>query len=120
MRTRKTVALAAAAAAVPILLAAFPVSAADAAKAQFGEPGLATSFDRTIAVSPGSRWVNVTDGETVRFVIRNAEGTEQSFSWHFSTYPSRGHIDLRALAPADINLDHPVEVYVAPNPEFAG
>jgi hypothetical protein len=66
------------------------------------------SAERTIVIDPGTRWVNVTQGEKVKFLANGREfvidfdGVDQS-------------VDLRKLAPAGM-LDHQVETYVRTSP----
>lgn len=67
---------------------------------------------RTVVLEDGTRYVNVNDGETVRFVHG-----DKSFSWTFDT-PERGAVvALDALAPRDVDV-HGVTVYVAPDPLY--
>lgn len=69
---------------------------------------------RKIEIKPDTRWVNVTNGETVTFV---ADG--QRFTFHFQTYPTTQVVDLATLAPSGVNIK-PVRVYVAESPENRG
>lgn len=69
---------------------------------------------RKIEIKADTRWVNVTNGETVTFV---ADG--QRFTFHFQTYPSTQVVDLSTLAPAGVSVK-PVRVYVAESPENRG
>jgi hypothetical protein len=67
----------------------------------------ASSVNRTIVVDSRTKWVNVTQGETVKFVIN---GREIVFA--FDGQP--GTFDLRQIVPAE-TLDHSVMVYVESN-----
>jgi plastocyanin len=78
----------------------------------YGEAVDAASTRKEIAVNPDTKWVNVTDGETVRFVAGG-----QSFTWHFATYPNTTNFDLAAIAPQDFP-GAGVRVYVASNPLY--
>lgn len=100
-----------------------PVSILFAHAAQAGEPGgtsadfgsaaLAAAPARVINLAASTKYVNVTDGDTVRFV----QG-DTSFTWHFEIFPSRDVFKLSNIAPATMHVDG-VEVYVAANPLYA-
>ena len=77
-----------------------------------GAPVTASPVQRVVAITPATRWVNVTSGETVRFVV----GT-RSFAWSFQSGPTVSKFDLNLIAPAGL-LDHPVSVYVAADPTY--
>ena len=82
--------------------------------ADFGSLVAASAATRVITLTPATRYVNVDDGETVRFV----SGT-QNFTWHFDTYPGVTSVNLSTLAPAAAAL-HGVRVYVGGNPLYQG
>lgn len=65
---------------------------------------------RTIVITPQTRWVNVEGGEVIRFVAGN-----QQFAWNFDG-PADA-VDLKRVAPPG-TLDHTVTAYVAPNPLY--
>lgn len=65
---------------------------------------------RTIAIKPGTSYVNVTGGEVIRF---DAGG--KSFVWNFNG--TRSSFDLGLIAPAGL-LGRKVTAYVAPNPMY--
>ena len=67
---------------------------------------------RTITITPDTRWVNVTGGDTVRFVAGG-----RSFAWNFQVGPTVAVFDLKQIAPPG-TLARPVLVYVAPNPVY--
>jgi plastocyanin len=99
-------------------IAIFIVSASVAASAQsavsteaakYGQIVPANSTRKEIVVKPDTKWVNVRDGDTVRFV---ADG--RNFTWHFATYPNTTHLDLATIAPQDFPSGK-VTVYVAQN-----
>lgn len=77
-------------------------------------PALLASTDslgeagRTVVIQPGTRYVNVTQDEVVKFVDNG-----QEFAVRFDGV--RSSFDLRAVAPAGA-LDHKVVAYVAPDP----
>jgi hypothetical protein len=74
----------------------------------------AQAAQRKIEIKADTRWVNVTNGETVTFV---SEG--QSFTFHFQTYPNTQVVDLATLAPSGVSVK-PVRVYVAESMENRG
>jgi hypothetical protein len=65
--------------------------------------------DRTIAIDDKTKWINVTEGETVRFLVGG-----KSFAWIFDSY-DQGK-DLKQIAPKGMLGDRPVKVYVAADP----
>ncbi|HKU06944.1 MAG TPA: CzcE family metal-binding protein [Bradyrhizobium sp.] len=66
---------------------------------------------RTIVITSDTKYVNVTGGETIRFVVG-----EKSFLWNFDGRMIDS-FDLNRTAPLGM-LDHRVTVYVAPNPMY--
>ena len=64
-------------------------------------------------ITPETKYVNVTGGETVQFVVG---GT--SFVWNFDS-SSIATFNLDRTAPPGV-LDHKVMVYVASNPLYSG
>lgn len=95
--------------------------AAGAATAAPADPGHAyggfasqATSKRTIAITPSTTRLNVTDGETVTFA---AEG--KSFTWHVAIAPNMTVFDLADIAPAGL-ATHAIKVYVAPNPAYFG
>lgn len=78
---------------------------------QIIDGGVATG--RLIRIGPGTRWVNVRNGETVRF-----ESNGRTFGYRFSGVFAEEH-DLRSIAPPGF-IDRPVRVYVAPDVERLG
>jgi hypothetical protein len=90
------------------------IAAAHAASSDYGMNAAAASPARQITLQANSRYVNVADGETVRFVMG-----EQSFVWHFSTLRGETSFDLAEIAPQGWQLPA-VRVYVATNPLYRG
>jgi hypothetical protein len=80
----------------------------------FGAPVASSAAERTITVKPTTKYIHVTDGETVKFAVDGKE-----FSWHFSSWPSASQIALEKLAPKDTVASN-VTVYVARNPTYFG
>jgi len=100
-----------------VLLALSAASASAGASWQLGEPVAVPSGEitvraavtnRTIAITEGTRWVNVTHYEVVRFT---SEGRE--FIWYFDGLAQPGPFDLAKIAPAGF-VDHRVTVYISP------
>jgi hypothetical protein len=79
-----------------------------------GDPAPPTAATRTIVIKPDTKWVNVTGGETIRFVADN-----KTFAWTFNVASSIWTSDLNRLAPPGV-LDHPVQVNIAPDPRYVG
>lgn len=63
-------------------------------------------YERTIDIAGGTKWVNVTHGEVVRFVANGRE-----FTWYFDGVSQPQPFDLSEIAPAGF-IDHGVKVYV--------
>ena len=80
----------------------------------FGAPAANTAAARTITIKPTTKYVNVTDGETVTFVVDGKQ-----FSWHFSSWPSAQQIALDKLAPKD-TVASGVTVYVERSAQYYG
>lgn len=81
-----------------------------------GTPAPVTAAERTVTIDPATRYVNVKNGEVVKFAVGN-----QAFAWHFDIGGSVNALssDLNTVAPAGM-LDHEVYVYVSPNPLYKG
>ena len=86
----------------------FGVSSALAQATDFhlGSAIAASQAERSIAIAADTRWANVRQNESIRFVAAQAE-----FGWRFDG--SRSAVDLAQIAPAGF-LAHPFIVYVAP------
>lgn len=78
-----------------------------------GDAASAAQASRTIVIGPDTRYVNVKQGEVVRFVA----GT-QEFAFNFDG-ANVSSFDLRRVAPDGV-LDHGVTAYVAPAPDGGG
>jgi hypothetical protein len=69
--------------------------------------------DQVIVVTDATRYVNVTGGSTVRFVVG-----DRSFTWCFQNGTANVNpFDLGLIAPKGL-LTHPVTTYVADNPLY--
>lgn len=85
-------------------VSAFALSDGD----RYGEPAAAGyAADRTIVVTPSTKYINVEHGDIVKLKVG-----DQEFTWNFDgvTRP----FDLSKIAPQG-SLDHKVEVYVETN-----
>jgi hypothetical protein len=92
-----------------LVLGATSLAADATSAAKFvGEPAPAASANRTIYLDSATPWVNVTQGETVKFV---ADGHE--FTVAFDGVAES--VNLQRFAPAGL-LNHRVNAYVAVNP----
>jgi hypothetical protein len=69
--------------------------------------------NRTIDIDSSTKYVNVSNGETVNFNING-----QVVAWHVSTYPGVHVFNLKQIAP-DLGGVDDIRVFVAPNPLYA-
>lgn len=98
-----------------VFAAAAAAQAAPAARngaAAWGAQAPADAASRTIVLGDHTRYINVADGETVRFVHG-----DQSFAWTFDTVGRDGVTALGKIAPMGFG-DAGAKVYVAPNPLY--
>ncbi|MDY7545297.1 CzcE family metal-binding protein [Glaciimonas sp. Gout2] len=72
-----------------------------------GDPGTTGTATQTINIKPDTKYVNVTGGQTVKFVVG-----DKSFAWYFDVGTNVSTFDLNRVAPANI-LTQPIKVYVA-------
>jgi hypothetical protein len=79
-----------------------------------GVPAPESAAMRSIVIAPDTRWVNVTGGETIRFLVG-----DKSFAWYFNGPETASPFDMRRIAPQGV-LDRQVLAYVAPNPLYMG
>jgi hypothetical protein len=78
----------------------------------FGRVVMSDVADRDVTVDASTRWVNVTNGQTVRF---NVGG--QRFTFTFDAWPTTDSVPLSAIAPKGVTVPD-VRVYIAPNPLY--
>ncbi len=90
--------------AISTFTGALPLGHAQAADFRLGTAIEATQAERSITIGTDTRWANVKQGESIRFVSGQA-----SFGWRFDG--SRSAVDLMQVAPAGF-VDRPVMVYV--------
>jgi len=69
---------------------------------------------KSIVIQSDTRWVNVTGGDTVKFVAG-----DKTFAWAFNVASNIRSFDLNRVAPPGM-LDHRVVVYIAPDPRYIG
>jgi hypothetical protein len=73
---------------------------------------MSDTADRDVTVDASTRWVNVTNGQTVRFTVGG-----QRFTYVFDAWPGTDSIPLSAIAPKGVTVPD-VRVYIAPNPLY--
>ena len=71
--------------------------------------------DRVIRVTDRTRYINVMRFETVRFLIGDAQGREQSFDWRFDQFERRV-FPLSDIAPSGMLGNRAVQVYIQRDP----
>ncbi|MBD8531654.1 MULTISPECIES: CzcE family metal-binding protein [unclassified Massilia] len=67
---------------------------------------------RTVTIAPQTRYVNVNQGDIVKFEVDG-----KAFAWQFDTERPQGWLDLSLFAPKGTNT-HAVQVFVGPNPLY--
>lgn len=80
----------------------------------YGQVVTTSAVNKVVQVDASTRWVNVTDGQTVRFEIDG-----KSFTFNFATWPGGQQVDLATIAPKDMAVPN-VRIYIAPNPRYFG
>ncbi len=85
-----------------------------AASPNLGTPVHEGKADRSIVLDAGMKWINVTGGETIKFVVDG-----KSFLWQFDVYNTSPVFDLDRIAPAGMLGGRAIKVYVAPDPVYA-
>ena len=88
--------------------------AAPGTLANYGSAANGGFADREITIKPGTKWVNVNNGETVAFSVNG-----KTFTWHFDTLPAEDQFRLQTIAPEGVDVGA-VTVYVASNPLYRG
>ncbi|HEV7616978.1 MAG TPA: CzcE family metal-binding protein [Burkholderiaceae bacterium] len=102
------------AAAFAVMSLSAQAAAPDGSPSDYGAAAPAGATARVVKLAPSTKWINVTNGETVRF---EAQGT--SFSWHFDAFPNQTIVDLMRIAPAGFQ-DDGARLFIAPNPLYLG
>ncbi|TFW00427.1 CzcE family metal-binding protein [Oxalobacteraceae bacterium OM1] len=80
----------------------------------YGSPAPPDPRQTTIRIDPGTRYVQVEGGQTVRFLVG-----DQAFAWSFNVARTVHRFDLNSVAPPGL-LDHTVTAMVAPDPKYIG
>jgi hypothetical protein len=96
-----------------LLSAAGPLSAAGSDSYRvdlMGSPANPQAAGRSIAITPGTRHVNVVRNEIIQFNIGG-----KSFTWLFDGPLQVTSIELNRVAPAGL-LEHKVTAYISPDP----
>jgi len=93
-------------------VASLNASAANIDPANYGVAAQASAGARVVDITPGTRYINVTDGDTVTF---NVGG--QQFTWTFRVNHGEGVVALSAILPKELDA-HGVMVYVGPDPSY--
>ena len=80
----------------------------------YGTPAPSGAAQRTIVITPETRWVNVEGGEVINFVVG-----DKMFAWDFYVGFTVNHFDLNLVAPPGI-LQQRVTAYISPDPRYRG
>ena len=72
-------------------------------------------YNRIITITPNTKWVNVHNGERVKFVDT---GSGQSFIWNVDTFEYR--LDLATVAPDRVLNGRRVLAYIRPKCDCHG
>lgn len=80
--------------------------------ADYGYSAATIPADRTIVITPSTKSVNVSNGETVEFDIQG-----KTFRWSFNTFHREAALELSKIAPDGVPVGS-VRVYVAANPLY--
>jgi Heavy-metal resistance protein CzcE len=92
----------------PLRVAAGP-AASQATHQHASASGVAaTNVDRVIVLRPGTKYVNVTNGETVLFKVG-----DKSFVRKFESMLIHGSFKLSEIAPSEVNVQG-IQVYCQP------
>ena len=78
-------------------------------KEPFGTPAPEAAAQRTITITPTTKYINVERWEVVKFVVDG-----KSFTWNFYTYGTP-IFEMAAIAPKDINVGKVVVYVQKPN-----
>jgi hypothetical protein len=94
--------------------AALPALAAPDSIELLGTSATPSPAAQEIRITPKTTYVNVTGGDAVNFIVG-----DKAFGWIFDGSRNVGSFDLNDVAPRGV-LDHPVTVYIAPDPRRLG
>src|SRR5258706_15932067 len=76
----------------------------------FGSASEEKNAERVIKIAPDAKWVNVTEGETIKFID---EASGKSFAWKFDTIVAV--FDLNRVVPAGKAEGDPGKNHMAPS-----
>jgi hypothetical protein len=79
----------------------------------WGDPARPSAATRTITINDRTRYVNVTGGEIIQFIVG-----DRAFAWNFNSAQEISPFSLTLIAPPDVTFARDVTVYVAPNPLY--
>ena len=109
--SRKTISILAAAALATALAGAAYSQERIGKDTLLGEPIPADGpVDKVVNISANTRWVNVAQNESVKFIVG---GT--TFAWHFPI--DKNSVNLKDIAPSG-TVDRDLYVYVTPDPFY--
>ena len=77
-----------------------------------GDPAPVEAAGQTVVITPETKWVNVTGGDIVKFVVG-----DKAFAWTFNVASGVDVFDLSRVAPPGV-LNRRVDAYVAPDPKY--
>lgn len=80
--------------------------------ADFGRQVADAAAIRTINITPKTKYINVNQGDIIKF---NLDG--KSFTWQFDTFSPNTSLKLISIVPDGIDAPN-IHVYVAPNPLY--
>lgn len=99
---------------LPVALSGCALPAYNPPTSFLGDSAPVSAATETRVLGPDTRTVNVTGGDTVKFVSNGKE-----FAWVFNVASNVRSFNLQRIAPPGV-LNHPVIVYVAPDPRYIG
>jgi hypothetical protein len=79
-----------------------------------GDPAPGARAQRTLTITPETKYVNVEGGQIIKFSVG-----DKDFTWDFDGAETVMSFDLNRVAPEGL-LDHKVTAYVSPNPLYIG
>lgn len=79
-----------------------------------GDAAPPAAATQTIVFTPETRWVNVTGGETVKFIVGDKE-----FAWNFTVAQTVSSFPLNRVAPEGV-MSRQIVAYIAPDPRYLG
>lgn len=89
-----------------------PAGQAAALRDLLGEPAPLASATRTVTIGSNTKYVKVTSGEVVKFVVGDKE-----FAWSFDTNIGDRGFDLSQIAPPGV-VTQPVRTYLVRDPSY--